>query len=75
MNVASKQSIKGKLMFDEPMSKHTSWRLGGPADRYYVPADLRDLQNYLAELRLTSIFCGWALAVTCWCATADSAAR
>ena len=50
MNVASKQSIKGKLMFDEPMSKHTSWRLGGPADRYYVPTDLQDLQNFLAEL-------------------------
>jgi len=50
MNVASKQSMKGKLMFDEPMSKHTSWRLGGPADRYYVPADLQDLQNFLANL-------------------------
>ncbi len=50
MNVASQHSIKGKLMFDEPMSKHTSWRLGGPADRYYVPSDLRDLQNFLAEL-------------------------
>jgi UDP-N-acetylmuramate dehydrogenase len=50
MNVVSKQSIKGKLMFDEPMSKHTSWRLGGPADRYYVPIDLQDLQNFLAEL-------------------------
>jgi UDP-N-acetylmuramate dehydrogenase len=32
------------------MSKHTSWRLGGPADRYYVPSDLQDLQNFLAEL-------------------------
>jgi UDP-N-acetylmuramate dehydrogenase len=50
MNVAGQHSIKGKLMFDEPMSKHTSWRLGGPADRYYVPSDLRDLQNFLAEL-------------------------
>lgn len=50
MNVASHQSIKGRLMFDEPMSKHTSWRLGGPADRYYVPSDLQDLQNFLAEL-------------------------
>jgi len=37
-------------MFDEPMSKHTSWRLGGPADRYYVPTDLADLQNFLAQL-------------------------
>jgi len=50
MNVASRQSIKGKLMFDEPMSKHTSWRLGGPADRYYVPVDLQDLQIFLADL-------------------------
>ena len=37
-------------MLDEPMSKHTSWRLGGPADCYYVPADLQDLQDYLAAL-------------------------
>ena len=50
MNVAKNRSSKGKLMFDEPMSKHTSWRLGGPADRYYVPADLLDLQHYLAGL-------------------------
>ena len=50
MNVASNRSVKGKLMFDEPMSKHTSWRLGGPADRYYVPVDLVDLQYFLAGL-------------------------
>lgn len=50
MNVASNRSIKGKLMFDEPMSKHTSWRLGGPADRYYIPVDLADLQFFLAGL-------------------------
>ncbi|MDH3218594.1 MAG: UDP-N-acetylmuramate dehydrogenase [Gammaproteobacteria bacterium] len=50
MNVAGKQSVRGKLRFDEPMSKHTSWRLGGPADRYYVPTDLQDLQDFLADL-------------------------
>lgn len=50
MNVAAKTSIRGKLLFDEPMSKHTSWRLGGPADRYYVPLDLKDLQAFLAGL-------------------------
>ncbi len=32
------------------MAKHTSWRLGGPADSYYVPADLADLQQFLAQL-------------------------
>lgn len=50
MNVASHSSLRGKLLLDEPMAKHTSWRLGGPADRYYQPADLADLQQYLASL-------------------------
>jgi len=48
--VAVGTSMRGKLLFDEPMAKHTSWRLGGPADRYFVPADLEDLQNFLAGL-------------------------
>ena len=51
MNVANNpRSLRGKLMRDEPMAKHTSWRLGGPADGYYVPADLADLQQFLAQL-------------------------
>ena len=50
MNSSSNQSFRGKLLFDEPMAKHTSWRIGGPADRYYVPADLDDLSAYLAAL-------------------------
>lgn len=50
MNVAAGETMRGKLLFDEPMSKHTSWRLGGPADRYYVPADIEDLQAFLAAL-------------------------
>jgi UDP-N-acetylmuramate dehydrogenase len=48
--VSSKLSLRGKLMLDEPMARHTSWRLGGPADSYYVPADLADLQQFLAQL-------------------------
>ncbi len=43
-------ALRGKLLRDEPMAKHTSWRLGGPADSYYVPADLADLQQFLAQL-------------------------
>ncbi len=50
MNVASKLTVRGKLMRDEPLARHTSWRLGGPADYYFVPADLDDLQAYLAGL-------------------------
>jgi len=50
MNVAESMKPRGKLLIDEPMSKHTSWRVGGKADHYYTPADLADLQLYLAGL-------------------------
>ena len=51
MNAAGNNlGMRGKLLHDEPMAKHTSWRLGGPADSYYVPADLADLQRFLAQL-------------------------
>lgn len=42
--------MRGKLLLNEPMSKHTSWRVGGPADRYYVPSNLADLSDYLQGL-------------------------
>lgn len=41
---------RGELRFDEPMSKHTSWRVGGPADRYFVPADKADLIGFIGAL-------------------------
>jgi UDP-N-acetylmuramate dehydrogenase len=50
VNVASNQGFRGELRIDEPMSEHTSWRLGGPADHYFIPADLADLQHYLSTL-------------------------
>lgn len=31
----------------ESMAKHTSWRVGGPADYFYIPADLDDLKLFL----------------------------
>jgi UDP-N-acetylmuramate dehydrogenase len=38
---------RGKTLLNEPMSRHTSWRVGGPADRIYIPADLEDLVNFV----------------------------
>jgi UDP-N-acetylmuramate dehydrogenase len=43
-------ALRGKLLLDEPMARHTSWRIGGPADRLYLPADLDDLTQFLAQL-------------------------
>ncbi|MBN1237980.1 MAG: UDP-N-acetylmuramate dehydrogenase [Gammaproteobacteria bacterium] len=35
---------------DEPMARHTSWRVGGPADLYAEPADEAELAAFLASL-------------------------
>lgn len=48
--IAEKNGMRGTLKFDEPMSHHTSWRVGGPVDRYYQPADVEDLSLYLSQL-------------------------
>lgn len=40
----------GELLCLEPMRRHTSWRVGGPADRFYKPADLDDLCRFLRGL-------------------------
>jgi UDP-N-acetylmuramate dehydrogenase len=42
--------LRGRLLPDEPMAKHVSWRAGGRAARAYVPADLADLQAFLRTL-------------------------
>lgn len=43
-------TVRGEMRYDEPMSRHTSWRAGGPAERFFLPADLDDLQHFLADL-------------------------
>jgi len=42
--------LRGVLKHHEPMSRHTSWRVGGPADRFYLPADVEDLADFLRQL-------------------------
>ncbi|MGJ8668173.1 MAG: UDP-N-acetylmuramate dehydrogenase [Oceanococcus sp.] len=41
-------TLQGELRRNEPMSKHTSWRVGGPADIWYRPQDRQDLQAFLS---------------------------
>ncbi|MEQ1590181.1 MAG: UDP-N-acetylmuramate dehydrogenase [Gallionella sp.] len=43
-------ALRGELRHNVPMSKHTSWRAGGVAERMYQPADLADLQVFLRSL-------------------------
>lgn len=43
--------IKGTVKFEEPMSRHTSFKIGGPADVFIVPRDEEDLLNVLRYAR------------------------
>jgi len=42
--------LRGELLENEPMARHTTWRVGGPARRYYRPADLDDLMQFVGQL-------------------------
>ena len=43
-------SLRGELRFNEPMSRHTSLRVGGPAEQFFRPVDLDDLSLFLGDL-------------------------
>lgn len=40
--------LRGELREFESMRKHCSWRAGGAVRRFYIPADLADLQNFVS---------------------------
>ena len=42
--------MKGRLLTNEKLAKYTSWRVGGPADRLYIPLDRQDLCEFIAAL-------------------------
>ena len=51
MMAASRESgVQGELRYDEPMSRHTSWRVGGPAEMFFIPSSIADLSAFLAGL-------------------------
>ena len=57
MSAARDISVQGELRYNEPMSRHTSWRAGGPAEVFFIPDSIDDLASFLADLdRDTPIF-------------------
>jgi UDP-N-acetylmuramate dehydrogenase len=46
-----KKIVRGFVVSDEPLAKHTTFRIGGPCDAFYEPADVADLRAALAFLR------------------------
>jgi UDP-N-acetylmuramate dehydrogenase len=39
-----------RVLHDVPMSKHTSWHAGGPADIFFAPRDSMDLASFVRQL-------------------------
>lgn len=50
MAAAKNFTAHGEIRYDEPMSRHTSWRTGGAAEVFFEPADVADLSAFLAGL-------------------------
>ena len=50
MAAPSIPAVSGVLKQQEPLSRHTSWRVGGPAELYFRPAGLEDLSLFLRDL-------------------------
>lgn len=46
--------VRGRLLFDEPLAPFTWFRVGGPAEVLFLPADGDDLASFLAGLPLAA---------------------
>jgi len=51
------RTVRGKVLFNEPMALHTSLKVGGPADCFAIPADEDDLLNLCTLLSRWGIPC------------------
>jgi UDP-N-acetylmuramate dehydrogenase len=50
MNRGISPDFMPRMRWHEPMSAHTSWRVGGPADMFFTPRDVEDLAAFLRAL-------------------------
>ncbi len=50
IDAQKKGVLSGKLIWDVPMSRYTTWRIGGTAECLYQPLSIEDLQIFLKLL-------------------------
>lgn len=50
MTTEQQQVFGGRLLKDESMARHTSWRVGGTVERFYQPDSIEDLALFLKQL-------------------------
>lgn len=46
----AQSKLQGTLLLNESLARYNSWRVGGKAERVYLPAGLQDLQAFLQTL-------------------------
>jgi UDP-N-acetylmuramate dehydrogenase len=46
--------LTSRVLRAEPMAKHTSWHVGGPADLFFKPHDVADLAAFMRTLDATT---------------------
>jgi UDP-N-acetylmuramate dehydrogenase len=49
-DLAGGYDMRGVVRHHEPLARHTSWRVGGTADRWFEPADRQDLIEFVRAL-------------------------
>ncbi len=47
--VAACPSVQGKISYNEPLSQHTTWRVGGLAQEFFRPKNRDDLIRFLSQ--------------------------
>ena len=50
MSIQVPQEFALRVRRDEPMSRHTSWHVGGPAELFFNPRDRSELAAFLKAL-------------------------
>ncbi|MBL7070691.1 MAG: UDP-N-acetylmuramate dehydrogenase [Candidatus Omnitrophica bacterium] len=50
-----RSNVRGKVRYGEPMYRHTSFRIGGPAEIWFEPQDIDDLKKCALTARKNNI--------------------
>lgn len=54
-NIVAEGFFEGEMKYREPMSKHTSLKIGGPADMFAAPANITSLIRLLEQIRSNAV--------------------
>lgn len=50
MSVLLPPNLQQAIRYREPLAHHTTWRVGGPADIFYIPSNQEDVSNFLTSV-------------------------